>query len=30
MGYGLTEHDMYPEAHKYLCDSRNVYYPSVI
>ena len=25
MGYGLTEHDMYPKAPKYLCDSRNVY-----
>ena len=28
MGYGFTEHDMYPKAHKYLCDSRNVYCPS--
>ena len=25
MGHGLTEHDTYPKALKYLCDSRNVY-----
>ena len=30
MGYGLTEHDMYPKAPKYLFDSRKVYCPSFI
>ena len=30
MGYGLTKHDMYPKAHKHLCDSWNVYCPSFI
>ena len=30
MGCGLTKHDMYPKAPKYLCDSRNVYCPSFI
>ena len=30
MGYGLTEHDTYPKAPKYLCDSRNEYCLSLI
>ena len=28
IGYGLTKRDTYPEAPKYLCDSRTMYKPS--
>ena len=30
MRYGLTEHDMYPKAPKYPCDTLNLYCPSII
>ena len=26
MGYGLTKNGIYPTAHKYLCNSRNIHY----